>query len=108
MHGGSAHALAAAVLSRLQIAHPSVNGQCCLVCHRHGNSLGRLLLADRSHQELHDPAHVCKTVSKVCLVLILAACVLQAELEEQSTGHYMESKCAGTKHWSSSRALTIV
>ncbi len=51
-------------------------------------------LADCSRQELHDHAHVCKTVSKVCLVLILAACVLQAELEEQCTGHYMESNCA--------------
>ncbi len=61
---------------------------------RHGNSLAGLLLADCSHQELHNHAHVCNTVSKVCQVLTLAACALQAELEEQCTGHYMESKCA--------------
>ena len=65
MHGG-ARALAAAVLSRLQIAHPGVNGQCCLVCHTYGSSPSWLLLAHRSHHELHDHAHVCNTVSKVC------------------------------------------
>ena len=35
-----------------------------------------------------------QTVSKVCLVLILAACVMQAELEEERMAHHMESKCA--------------
>lgn len=87
---GRAREIAAAVLSRSQIAHPSVIGQRCLICHRHGKSFGWLLLAARSHQKLCDHAHVCNTMSKVCLVLSLAACMLQAELEEERMANQRE------------------
>lgn len=87
---GRALEIAAAVLSRSQIAHPSVIGQRCLICHRHGKSFGWLLLAARSHQKLCDHAHVCNTMSKVCLVLSLAACMLQAELEEERMANQRE------------------
>jgi len=46
--------------------------------------------AARSHQKLCDHAHVCNTMSKVCLVLSLAACMLQAELEEERMANQRE------------------